>query len=132
MSGFSDYAENEIVDHALGTGAAWAQPTASAIQLCIADPGDNWDGATGAAANATIKAVTWNAAAGGVATNSADIDWTTGEVTTTEVYSHYVLWDGTTGFGTDNQIGSGSLSGGSVTANNAFKIAAGQLSFTLT
>lgn len=125
MAGFSDAVELEILDHALGTGA-WTMPTGSFIQLHTADPGEA--GTNAVAANATRKSVSWNAAAAGTATNSADLDWTTGEVTTTEVYSHFSLWD--SGAGGVN-IGSGTVSGGSVTAGNAFKIAAGQLSFSL-
>lgn len=125
MAGFVDAVENEILDHALGTGA-WTMPVGSFIQMHIGDPSET--GTANPAANATRKSVSWNAAAAGAATNSADIDWTTGEVTTTEVYSHFSLHDAVTA---GNPIGTGTVSGGSVTAGNAFKIAAGNLSFSL-
>ena len=125
MAGFSDYAENEILDHALG-GLTWAAPGASWIQLHTADPTDT--GTTAVANNATRKQVSWAAASAGQVSSDADLDWTTGEVTTTEVYSHYSLWDASTA---GNCIGTGTVSGGSVTAGNAFKIPSGDLDFSL-
>lgn len=125
MAGFVDAVENEILDHALGTGA-WTMPVGCFIQMHTADPTET--GTVAVAGNDTRKSVTWNAASGGTATNSADIDWTTGEVDTTETYTFFSLHDAVTA---GNPIGTGTVTGGSVTAGNAFKIAAGNLSYSL-
>lgn len=125
MAGFSDVTELSIVDHALGT-SAWTMPTGSFVQLHTADPTET--GGIAVAANSTRKSVTWNAASSGSATNSNDLDWTTGEVTTTENYTYFTLWTASTA---GVCIGMGTLTGGSVTAGNAFTIPAGDLTFSL-
>ncbi len=130
MAGFSDAVELEILDHAFG-GLTWTAPAQSWIQLHIGAGPTSANGTLNiAAGNAVRKQVTWNIAAGDPSqvTNNGDIDWTTGEVTLTEVYAHFTIWDASTN---GNYIAFGTISGGSVTAGNAFKIADGQLSFQL-
>lgn len=125
MAGFSNYAENELLDHALSV-ASFTMPAGCFIQLHTADPTDT--GTTAVAGNATRKSASFAAASGGTSTSDADIEWTTGEVDTTEVYSHFSLWDASTA---GNCIGTGTVTGGSVTAGNAFTIASGNLTFSL-
>lgn len=97
------------------------------IKLHTGAPGAN--GTANAAANTTRKQVTDSAAAAGASTNTADLDWTGGEVTTTENYTHYSRWSASSGgsFGY-----SGTLSSGNVTAGTAYKLPAGELDCSLT
>jgi hypothetical protein len=87
-------------------------------------------GTSNAAGNTTRKQVADTAAASGASTNTADLTWTSGQVTTTENYTHYSRWSASTA---GNFGYSGAISGGNVTAGTAFTIPAGDLdgSFTL-
>lgn len=102
------------------TGTQW-------IQFHTGQPGAV--GTTNVAGNTTRHSTTWNAASGGAITNAADINWTGGEVTNTEVYTFFSVWSASTA-GTFH--GSGAVTNGSVVAGNLVKIAAGTLSFTST
>lgn len=72
---FSDYAENKILDHALGK-ASWTMPTTVALALCTTVPTDSSTGATIVEANYTgyarlrIAAADLNAAASGRSDNA--------------------------------------------------------------
>lgn len=111
----SNYAELKILDHTTGR-AAWTMPTTVYIKLHTADPGE--DGTTAAATNATRQAVSWNAAASGSIASSATVTWT--NVSTTETYSHWSLWDNSTA---GNCLWTGALSSSAaVTAGDTFEI----------
>lgn len=119
---------------AVGHGAAGANTALDAenaayrwVKLHTGDPGSA--GTSNAAANATRKQATDTAASGGASTTSADLAWTTGEVTTTETYTHYTRWSASTA-GTFGY--SGTITGGAVTAGTAFTILAGDLDASLT
>jgi hypothetical protein len=60
--------------------------------------------------------------------NDADVDWTSGEVTTTEDYSHISLWDASTG---GNCLATGTIGANPVTAGDTFKLAAGDIDMTV-
>jgi hypothetical protein len=100
------------------------------IQLHTAAPGAA--GTTAIAGNATRK--DWTAAfapaTGGVATSDVDIDWTDGEVDTSEDYTHWTAWSLVTGgvFG-----GSGTITANAVDASgDAFSILAGGVTISFT
>lgn len=119
----SNYAELEILDHLTGT-ASWTAPAAVYIKLHTGDPGENCTG--NAATEATRKAVTFTAAASGAITSNGTVEWT--NVSTTETYSHWSLWDAATG---GNPLWYGALSSSAaVTAGDTFQIT--QLQLTLT
>ena len=118
----SNYAELEILDHLTGT-ASWTAPAAVYIKLHTGDPGE--DCTSNAAAETTRKAVTFSAASSGAITSSATVEWT--NVSTTETYSHWSLWDAATG---GNPLWYGALSSSAaVTAGDTFQIT--QLQLTL-
>lgn len=118
----SNYAELEILDHLTGT-ASWTAPAAVYIKLHTGDPGE--DCTSNAATEATRKAVTFSAAASGAITSAATVEWT--NVSTTETYSHWSLWDASTG---GNPLWYGALSSSAaVTAGDTFQIT--QLQLTL-
>jgi hypothetical protein len=117
----SNYAELKILDHTTGR-AAWTMPTTVYVKLHTADPGE--DGTTAAATNATRVSAAWSAAATGAIATSATITWT--NVSTTETYTHWSLWDALT---VGNCLWTGALSSSSaVTAGDTFQITALTLS----
>ena len=118
----SNYAELEILDHLTGT-ALWTAPAAVYIKLHTGDPGEDCTG--NAATEATRKAVTFTAAASGAITSNGTVEWT--NVSTTETYSHWSLWDASTA---GNPLWYGALSSSAaVTAGDTFQIT--QLQLTL-
>lgn len=92
------------------------------LKLHTGDPGSA--GTSNAAGNTTRKSVSFGAASGGVMSNDAAISWTTGEVTTSEDYTHWSLWTASSG---GTFIGSGTLTANAVTAGDEFTIPTGEL-----
>jgi hypothetical protein len=125
MAGLSTYAANALLN-AMFNNTAF-QVAQAYIQLHTADPGAS--GTTAVAGNATRKSVSFSAAASGAITNDADIDWTSGEVDTSEDYTHYSLWDAST---VGNFLHSGTITANPVVSADTFKIAAGDLDITVT
>ena len=124
MTAMSNYLENELLDHALGTGSFTA-PTNVYVKLHTGDPGE--DG-TANAATETTRVITgaFSAASGGTTDNDAAITWSS--VSTTETYSHISIWDNLTA---GNCLFVGALdSSVAVTAGDDFEIAAGDLDIT--
>ena len=90
--------------------------TAPYIKLHLGDPGE--DGTANPAVEATRKAVTFSAASAGSMASSATVTWT--NVSTTETYSHWSLWDAST---VGNCLWSGAFSSSAaVTAGDTFQI----------
>jgi len=111
----SNYAELKILDHTTGR-AAWTIPTNVYVALHLADPGEA--GTTSPAVNTTRKVAAWSAAASGAIATSATLEWT--NVSTTETYTHWSLWDALTA---GNALWSGALSSSAaVTAGDTFQI----------
>jgi hypothetical protein len=100
-----------------GNAAVWAK-------LHTGDPGAA--GTANAATETTRQQVTFGSAATtGAIANTAAAEWTS--VSTTETYTHYSLWtDETAG----TFIGSGTVTGGAVTAGNNFAIGIGEFDLT--
>lgn len=111
----SNYAENKILDHVTGE-AAWTMPTTVYVKLHTGDPGEA--ATSNAATETTRKAASWSAAASGSIATDATLEWT--NVSTTETYSHWSLWDASTA---GNALWSGALSASAaVTAGDTFQI----------
>ena len=111
----SNYAELKILDHTTGR-SAWTIPTNVYVKLHTADPGEA--ATSSAATEATRKVAAWAVAASGAIATSATIEWT--NVSTTEVYTHWSLWDASTA---GNALWTGALSASaSVTAGDTFQI----------
>ena len=109
----SNYAELALLNTLRNTSFA---VTATYLKLHTADPGEA--GTTAAATEATRKVVTFSAASSGSMTSSATVEWT--NVSTTETYSHWSLWDAST---SGNCLWSGALaSSAAVTAGDTFQI----------
>ena len=111
----SNYAELKILDHTTGR-ASWTAPTTVYLKLHLGDPGE--DGTSNAATEATRQSVSFNAAASGSIGSSATVTWT--NVSTTETYTHWSMWDASTA---GNCLWSGALSASAaVTAGDTFQI----------
>ena len=111
----SNYAELKILDHTTGR-AAWTIPTNVYVKLHLGDPGEA--ATSNAAVETTSKVAAWSAAASGAIATSATIEWT--NVSTTETYSHWSLWDNLTA---GNALWTGALStSAAVTAGDTFQI----------
>ena len=111
----SNYAELKLLDHVTGR-ASFTMPTNVYVKLHTSDAGEN--GTTGAATETTRKVVAWSAAASGSIASSATLEWT--NVSTTETYSHWSMWDAST---SGNCLWTGALSASAaVTAGDTFQI----------
>lgn len=111
----SNYAELKILDHTTGR-ASWTAPTTVYLKLHTGDPGE--DGTSNAATETTRQSVAFSAAASGSIGSSATVSWT--NVSTTETYSHWSMWDASTA---GNCLWTGSLSSNAaVTAGDTFQI----------
>ena len=111
----SNYAEVKLLDHVTGR-ASFTMPTNVYIKLHTGDAGEA--GTSSAATEATRKVVAWAAAASGSIASSATLEWT--NVSTTETYSHWSMWDAITA---GNCLWTGALSASAaVTAGDTFQI----------
>ena len=92
----SDYLEDKVLDHALGT-TAYTQPTAQHLALHTADPGEAGNGAELVGTGYSRSAIDFNAASGGTATGPTSvIEFTnSGGSAWTEV-THFGIWDAST------------------------------------
>lgn len=109
----SNYLENAFLDTLRNTSLA---VSAVYVKLHLGDPGEA--GTSNAAAETTRKSISFSAASGGSMASSATVEWT--NVSTTETYSHFSLWDNASA---GNCLWSGALSSSAaVTAGDTFQI----------
>lgn len=130
MGSFSDYWENEILDHIFGKGS-YTPPTIY-VGLSTADPLDNGSGLAEPTGNGYARVQTpaadWNAAAGGALDNVNDITFpqATGSWGT---ITHFALFDTTSG---GNILAHGALSASkTIGSGDTAKFAAGDLDVSL-
>ena len=120
----SNYAELQILDALLNNDAGDLPVAAVYVKLHTGDPGEDCTG--NAATETTRVAASFGAAAAGVSTSDADIAWT--NVSTSETYSHFSIWDASTA---GNPLAYGALTDPvAVTAGDDFTIASGDLTVT--
>lgn len=118
----SNYAELKLLDHVTGR-ASFTAPATVYLKLHTGDPGE--DCTNNAATETTRKSTSWSAASSGSIATSATVEWT--NVSTTETYTHWSMWDASTA---GNPLWSGALSSSAaVTAGDTFQITS--LSLTL-
>lgn len=111
----SNYAELKLLDHVTGR-ASFTAPSTVYLKLHTGDPGE--DCTNNAATNDSRQSTTWSAAASGSIATSATVTWT--NVSTTETYTHWSMWDASTA---GNPLWSGALSASAaVTAGDTFQI----------
>jgi len=113
MAGFSDYLENELLDHVF-RNSAYSQPAAVYVGLFTAAPSDSGGGTEVSGGGYVRKAVTFGAASGGAIANTAEVDFGTtsaawGTVTHFGIFDaesagNLLAWDALTA---EKTIGSG-------------------------
>lgn len=124
MTAMSNYLENKLLDHALGT-ASFTAPTTLYVQLHVGDPGE--DGTANVAGETTRRPTgAFSAAVSGTTDNDAAITWTA--VSTTETYTHISIWDASSA-GNCLFVGALTSSVPVITPDN-FQINAGDLDIT--
>lgn len=96
------------------------------IQLHTGDPGAA--GTSNVAGNSTRKSVSFSAASGGTMTNDAAISWDSGEVDTSEDYTHFSLWSAAS---SGTFLWSGTITANAVTAGDTFTIGSGDLDLAI-
>jgi hypothetical protein len=122
--GLSATIANDFLEWLCNASATSAAPTNIWIQLHTADPGAS--GTTAVAGNATRKDLTasMGTAASGLISNNVAITWTTGEVDTSEDYTHWSLFDASTA---GTFLCSGTMTANAVTVGDEFTIPSGDL-----
>lgn len=123
MSAMSDYLENEILDHILGTGA-YTMPTTVYVGLSTGSFGDDNSGTELSGSGYARQSATFNAAASGTADNSAAIEFpaATGSWGT---ISHFGIFDASSA---GNLLIHGSFSTAkTIATGDILKISAGDL-----
>ena len=130
MGSFSDYWENEILDHLFSKGS-YTPPTIY-LALSAADPGDDGAGLSEPSGNGYARAATaasdWNAASGGALDNADVIEFpeATGAWGTV---THFALLDAASG---GNLLAHGTLSQSkTIASGDTARFAAGDLEISL-
>lgn len=126
MSGMSDYLENEILDHILGTGS-YTMPSAVYVGLSTGSFNDDNSGTELSGNGYTRKAATFSAASSGTTSNSGAIEFdaATGSWGTV---SHFGIFDAAS---SGNLLIHGAFSASkSVTTGDILRISAGDLDIT--
>jgi len=89
----SNYLEDKLLDHALGT-TAYTQPTNQYLALHTANPDEDGSGAELSATGYSRAAIDFNAASGGTATGpDAVIEFTNSGGTNWTEVTHFGIWD---------------------------------------
>jgi len=127
MAAMSDFLENAILNDWLLGGSARTRPTSLTIKLYTSATDDASGGTEVSGGSYAATAVTFGAASGGVATNSADVTFPTATAGWGTI-SHLAINDNS-----GNRLFHGALTTSkTVTTNDVFKIPSGSLSVTLT
>jgi len=130
MVGFSDYWENEILDHLFDKGV-YTPPTIY-VALSTADPGDGGAGISepvgGSYARVETSNADWTDASGGAVSNADTIEFAQA-TSTWGTISHFALCDTATG---GHLLACGPLANAkTVTAGDTVRFPAGDLAVTL-
>lgn len=97
------------------------------VQLHTGDPGAA--GTSNIAGNATRKQISLGSPSGGAVSNDTAISWSSGEVDTSEDYTHWSLWSAATD---GTFVWSGTLTANAVTSGDTFQIPIGDLDLAFT
>lgn len=126
MSAMSDYLENEILDHILGTGA-YTMPSTVYVGLSTGSFGDDNSGTELSGSNYSRVAATFSAASGGTTSNSGAIEFSAATGSWGSV-SHFGIFDASTA---GNLLIHGAFSvAKTIATGDILKISAGDLDIT--
>ncbi len=123
-TGFAPGTANNILN-LLVRGAAWTPPAGAYVKLHVGDPGAA--GTANPATNTTRQRATFgSAASGGLISNTVALTWT--NVSGTEDYTHYSVWDSAT---VGTFLFSGTVTANAVTTGDNFTIPIGDLDLAI-
>jgi hypothetical protein len=126
MSAMSDYLENEILDHILGTGA-YTMPTTVYVGLSTASFNDDNSGTELSGSGYARVAATFSAASGGTTSNSAAVEFAAATGSWGSV-SHFGVFDASTA---GNLLIHGAFTTAkTIATGDILKISAGDLDIT--
>ena len=127
MSAMSDYLENKLLDHILGT-TAYTAPSAVYLGLSIASMGENAGGTELSGNGYARVAVAFDAASGGTTDNTAVVDFPACTGSNWGAVAYWSLWDASTG---GNMLLHGAFtSAKTIEVNDVLRVDAGDLDIT--
>lgn len=127
MSAMSDYLENKLLDHILGT-TAYTAPSAVYLGLSIASMGENAGGTELSGNGYARVAVAFDAASGGTTDNTAVVDFPACTGSNWGAVAYWSIWDASTG---GNMLLHGAFtSAKTIEVNDVLRVAAGDLDIT--
>jgi hypothetical protein len=127
MANMSDFLENKVLDHCLGT-TSWVKPDSVYVALFTTALGDTGGGTEVSGGGYSRQQATFSAAALGSTSNSGDITFPIASGSWGTV-THIGIYDAATA---GNMLWWGQLSAAkTIDTNDQFKIAAGNLTITL-
>lgn len=121
--GLAPAVANALLD-ALGNATNYTAPTAFWLRLHIGDPGAA--GTANGAAHTTRQQVSFGAAASGLMSNDAAVEWT--NVSAAEDYTHWSAWTASTA---GSFIMSGTITANAVLVGDTFRIPVGDIDITM-
>ena len=130
MSAASDYLENKVLDHFLGTASTTA-PAAVYLALFTSDPTDAGSGTEVSTSGTAYsrQSIAFSSASSGSTSNSADVEFSQATGSGFGTVTHFGIYDASTA---GNLLFHGALtSSKTIDAGDVFKIASGNLSITV-
>lgn len=130
MSAASDYLENKVLDHFLGT-ASTSAPAAVYLALFTTDPTDAGSGTevSTSGTNYARQSIAFSAASSGTTSNSADVEFSQATGSGFGTVTHFGIFDASTA---GNLLFHGALTASkTIAAGDVFKVASGNLSITV-
>lgn len=127
MSAFSDYLENELLDHALGTGS-YTAPSTVYVGLSTATLGDDNSGTELSGSGYARQSAAFDAAVSGTADNTAAIEFPAATASWGTI-SHFGIYDAAS---SGNLLFHGAFTAAKlIDTGDILKISAGDLDITL-
>jgi len=130
MSAASDYLENKVLDHFLGT-ASTSAPANVYLALFTSDPTDAGSGTevSTSGTNYARQAITFSSASSGSTSNSADVQFSQATGSGFGTVTHFGIYDASTA---GNLLFHGALTTSkTIDAGDVFKIASTNLSISV-
>ncbi len=130
MSAASDYLENKVLDHFLGT-ASTSAPAAVYLALFTTDPTDAGSGTevSTSGTNYARQSIAFSSASSGTTSNSADVEFSQATGSGFGTVTHFGIFDASTA---GNLLFHGALTDSkTIAAGDVFKVASGNLSITV-
>lgn len=126
MSAMSNYLENEILDHILGTGS-FTMPSQVYLGLAVGSLGEDGSGTELSGSGYTRKSIDFDAASGATTDNSADVTFSAATGSWGTV-AHFGLFDAAS---SGNLLIYGAFSASkTITTGDILRISAGSLDIT--